>query len=84
MHDELERIWKEAVVPNRHFLKRLRKIRKTSFTIAGAPAEIRTGDLPNVNVGSYRYTSLVDNLYVDLKCTPHITVSFFILGMVWD
>lgn len=38
MHNELERIWKDAVVPNWYVLERLRKIWKISVSIASSPA----------------------------------------------
>jgi hypothetical protein len=58
MIEELERIWKHAVVAKSKyypafFLERLRKTMKTSISIAVVPAEIRTEHLLNVSLQRY-------------------------------
>jgi hypothetical protein len=59
MNDELERIWKGAVlVKSRYYphtsLERLRKSRKTSVRIACAQVEIGTKHLPNACLECFR------------------------------
>jgi hypothetical protein len=62
MNNELERIWKEAVVAYRKCdpgvcLDGLRKITKTSIRITDVPDESRTLQLPN---------TILDHLYSNL------------------
>lgn len=54
MNDELEMMWKQAVVAQFNALSRnlpagTEGITKISVRIAGAQADIRTGDLPNAS-----------------------------------
>jgi hypothetical protein len=56
---ELERIWKEAIMAKSKYspcisLEGLKKTTKTSTTIAGAPAEIRTELFSRSSIESYR------------------------------
>jgi hypothetical protein len=58
MTDELERIWREAVMAySRYYpsicLEGLRETTKTSVRIPGVPAEIQIKPLPNASLEHY-------------------------------
>jgi hypothetical protein len=65
MNNELEKIWKEAVVVYSGYypsvcLEGLRTTtRESSGRRAGVPAEVKTEHLPNTNLEHYLYTNLL-------------------------
>jgi hypothetical protein len=63
MNDEMERIWKEAIVAQskyypRIFLEGLKKTTKNTVRTAGVAAETRTEHLPNTSLEHYYSTSV--------------------------
>jgi hypothetical protein len=62
MNDEMEKIWKEAVMAQLRYypticLGRLKKTAQESVRIAGALAEIQTEHHPNMSLEGYHYTN---------------------------
>jgi hypothetical protein len=62
MNDESGRIWKETVVAYYRYypkisLKGLEKTIEASFGIVGVPRDIRTENLPSMNLDRYRHVN---------------------------
>jgi hypothetical protein len=68
MYDELERIWKEAVMAYLMLLcRRLWGVSGKNHENTHVPAEIRTEHLPNKSLGIYRYSNPLKHQFSGLR-----------------